>query len=322
MAKIFVGTDEEWDALIVGHLRSGAVLQSSLWLRVQQARGNLCVRILDENGLPSLWVSLPIMPLVSVWFCPKGPLILPNQSDWAEIVSLLKNIKHGTVLRIEPPQAFVGEQGAFSFVQRRDVSSAHTLMTKIVQDVDKLFKTFHEKTRYNIRVAEKHGISVKKLTGDELKKYEDRILSLYTMTGDRHEIAATPREDLRALFSVCDVWAAFSGETIVATSMHIGFGKILTYLHGASDYERRSMMGPYALHWAVLQDAALRGFELYDWWGIAPSGSENHRLAGVTRFKMGFGGEIFDSPGTFDAAIDPARFALYTALRRFRMRRP
>jgi lipid II:glycine glycyltransferase (peptidoglycan interpeptide bridge formation enzyme) len=318
MAKFFVGTDEEWDKLIVDHVQSGAVLQSSLWARVQHARGNSCVRILDENGAPTLWVSLPIMPLVSVWFCPKGPLVLPPESDWSEIVELLQSIKHATVLRVEPPHGFSFEQGNLNFVQRRDVSSSHTLMTKILPDTENLFKTFHEKTRYNIRVAEKHGIVVKKLSADEVVKFEDRILSLYTMTGSRHEIAATPREDLRALFSVCDVWAAFSDEDIIATSMQVGFGKILTYLHGASDYERRSMMAPYALHWAILQDAALRGFELYDWWGVAPSGSENHRLAGVTRFKMGFGGEVVDSPGTFDASIDPARFALYTALRRLR----
>jgi len=318
MAKFFVGTDEEWNQLIVDHVQSGAVLQSSLWAHVQQVRGNSCVRILDENGAPTLWVSLPIMPLVSVWFCPKGPLTLPPESDWAEVVELLQSVKHATVLRVEPPHGFNFEQGNLKFVQRRDVSSSHTLMTKIFSDTENLFKTFHEKTRYNIRVAEKHGIVVKKLDCVEVEKFADRILSLYTMTGDRHEIAATPREDLRALFSVCDVWAAFSGDDIIATSMQVGFGKILTYLHGASDYERRSMMAPYALHWAILQDAAARGFELYDWWGTAPVGSENHRLAGVTRFKMGFGGETVESPGTFDAAIDPTRFALYTALRRLR----
>lgn len=318
MAKIFLGTNEEWDALIVDHVRSGAVLQSSMWARVQQARGNACIKILDENGAPSLWVSLPIMPLVSVWFCPKGPLLLPPESDWEEIVRLLQSIKHATVLRIEPPCNLSLNQSNLQFIQRRDVSSSHTLMTKIFSDTETLFKTFHEKTRYNIRVAEKHGIVVKKLSVEEVVKFEDRILALYTMTGNRHEIASTPREDLRALFSDCDVWAAFSGNDIIATSMQIGFGKVLTYLHGASDYERRSMMAPYALHWAILQDAAVRGFELYDWWGTAPVGSENHRLSGVTRFKMGFGGETKESPGTFDAAIDPLRFALYTALRWFR----
>ncbi len=316
MAKFFVGTDEEWDCLIAGHNLSGAVLQSSVWARVQHARGNVCVRILDENGAPSLWVSLPIMPFVSVWFCPKGPISLPPQSDWVEIIGLLQSVKHRTVLRVEPPHGFDFEQGGLHFSARRDVSSSHTLLTKISLDTENLFKSFHEKTRYNIRVAEKHGIIVKKLSHEEVLKFEDKILALYTLTGDRHEIAATPRADLRALFSVCDVWAAFSGENVVATSLQIGFGKILTYLHGASDYERRSMMAPYALHWAVLQDAALRGFELYDWWGTAPLGAQNHRLSGVTRFKLGFGGDSAESPGTFDAGIDRVRFALYTALRR------
>lgn len=317
MVKIFNGTDEEWDQLVAaGQLYSGALLQSSLWAKVQQARGNVCVRLVDGNGAPSLWVALPIMPFIWVWYCPKGPRELFKKDEWGEVVSTLQKIKHAAILRIEPVHDFEMNQGALIFKRRADVSASNTLLTPILKNTDELFKSFHEKTRYNIRVAQKHGIVVKKISKTELPEFEDRILDLYSMTGNRHEISETPRKDLRALFEVADVWAAFSGDKIVATSIHIGFGAVMTYLHGASDYEFRSQMAPYALHWAALQDAAERGFELYDWWGTAPPNALEHRLIGVTRFKLGFGGELTASPGTFDAGIDRMRFGLYTALRR------
>jgi lipid II:glycine glycyltransferase (peptidoglycan interpeptide bridge formation enzyme) len=242
---------------------------------------------------------------------------MPHDSaDWQSMITLLQKIKHGSILRIEPPEAFELEQGRLHFLQRRDISPTHTLITDISADENSLLASFHEKTRYNIRVAAKHEVVVKKLSGDALAKYADEVLTLYEQTGDRHGIAPTPRKDLQALFGVCDVWVAMVQEKIIATSLHIGFGSTYTYLHGASDYESRSMMSPYALHWAAIQDARAAQFTKYDWWGIAPVDKPLHRLAGVTRFKLGFGGEIFESPGTFDAGIDRVRFGLYTAFRR------
>lgn len=315
-SKIFHGTDEEWDRLIEPHTMSGAVLQSSVWARIQTARGNTCARIIDANGTPSLWVALPIARWLWVWYCPKGPIALPDHSEWKSLVETLRGVKHASVIRIEPPHEFGQKQGGLFFKRRPDISPANTLVTHILKNEEELFKTFHEKTRYNIRVAAKHGVTVKKIGTEDLEKYREEILALYKKTGNRHGIAATPTEDMQALFSVCDVWGAFVEDKIVATSLQIGFGNTLTYLHGASDYEYRTFMAPYALHWAVLQDALARKFTRYDWWGIAPEGETHHKLSGVTRFKLGFGGEHLESPGTFDAGIDRMRFGLYTALRR------
>ncbi len=316
MARIFEGTDAAWDGMILAYRHSGVFLQSSAWARVQVARGNVCVRIVDASGAPSLWVALSVMRGLWVWYCPKGPILLPNSDEWQSIVAVLQEKKHASLIRIEPPHASHTDLISLKFSRRRDISPAHTLITHIDKNEDDLFASFHEKTRYNIRVAAKHGVVVKKITGAELKSCEREILSLYQETGNRHGIAAAPTEDLRALFAAGDVWAAFFENKIIATSLHTGCGSMMTYVHGASDYEHRSLMAPYALHWAVMREAHARGFELYDWWGAAPVGDSAHKLAGVTRFKVGFGGDFVSAPGTFEAGIDRVRFRLYTALRR------
>lgn len=319
MAKIFSGSDSEWDTLITPHLYSGAVLQSSVWARVQQARGNPCVRVVDDLGNPTLWVALPIKTGLWVWYSPKGPLAMPAADEWKAIVEILQKEKRASVLRIEPPHKFLLKQGDFIFSRRADISPTHSLLTDISVGEEKILKSFHEKTRYNIRVAAKHGVVVKRLSSEEIALHANEIFKLYHQTGGRHRIAATPSDDLRALFQVCDVWVAEHEGKILATSLHMKFGTMMTYLHGASDYEERAHMAPYALHWAVIQGAHQRGCEMYDWWGIAPTDDDiTHKLSGVTRFKLGFGGTRVQSSGTFDAGIDRIRFALYTALRRIK----
>ncbi len=314
MVKVFSGTDLEWDALVRRTECSGSFLQSSLWAAVQEKRRAICMRLIDGAKNPSLWIALPIKPLVWVWYCPKGPLILPTEShELRGIQAILQTKKRGALLRIEPQSAphFEGLPG-FKFRKRRDVSPSHTLVTSIAKSDDELFSSFHEKTRYNIRVAERHNIQVRKLIGDELAARADEIFSLYDQTGGRHKISPTPRIDMQAFFGIGDVWAAFYGEKIIATSIHIGFGSYMTYVHGASSYDHRALMSPYALQWNIIRAARDAGFSHYDWWGIAPENEPQHRLAGVTRFKLGFGGERVASVGTFDCGIDRITYALYT----------
>lgn len=315
MAKFFEGTDSEWDELFAGKNYSGLFLQSSLWFRIAAARGQRCVRVIDDAGDPSLWVSLKIIPGIWAWFCPKGPVFEMDADVFSKIVNLLQGEFHATIVRTEPAiNGYLVEAAT----KRKDVSPADTLITNLSEDFETLQKSFHEKTRYNIRVAERHGVAVRKLEREEAVARAKELFALYQKTGDRHAIQETPFTHMRALFEFGDIWVAEREGVIIATSVHIGFGDTMTYVHGASDYEAREAMGPYGLHAAAMRDAAARGFQRYDWWGVAPENQEKHRLAGVTRFKMGFGGVRESSPGTFDIPVDRARFALYTLLRRMR----
>lgn len=314
--RYFIGTDEAWDALVKKYDGvSGAFLQSAAWDRVLRARESVTVRLLDNNGEPSLWVRLRIAPLVWVWYCPKGPLALPHHDEWRSIIDLLQKKKHASILRIEPKNFEPLTTSDLRFLRRRDVSPAHSLVTDISQPEAALLSTFHEKTRYNIRVAEKHGVTVRRLSIHEALERIEKIMWLFAHTGGRHHINQIARAELEPALQVCDVWVAEHGGELIAAALLLGFGTTMTYVHGASNYERRNLMAPYALHWAALCDARQHGYTRYDWWGIAPTDAPQHRLAGVTRFKMGFGGTAILSAGTFDAIIDRVRGTLYTVAR-------
>src|SRR3989338_5647077 len=86
-----------------------------------------------------------------------------------------------------------------------------------------------------------------------------------------------------------------------------------TYLHGASSSEHREVMAPHLLYWRAIQEAKVRGFKSYDFWGI-----DEARWPGLTRFKLGFGGEQVEYPASVDIIYRPVLYGLYYLARLFR----
>ena len=72
-------------------------------------------------------------------------------------------------------------------------------------------------------------------------------------------------------------------------------------------------MAPYFLHWQIMRQAAVGGFAYYDWYGI-----DERKWPGVTRFKLGFGGELIEYPGAFDYPLQPRLYKLYKLARNLR----
>jgi lipid II:glycine glycyltransferase (peptidoglycan interpeptide bridge formation enzyme) len=126
---------------------------------------------------------------------------------------------------------------------------------------------------------------------------------------------------------------AYENTKPVACAVFARFGNMFTYLYGASDYEYRHLMAPYLLQWQGIKMGKSFGCEWYDFFGVAPRWTSDfrpqtldgsydydlkHQYAGVTRFKLGFGGTLSQAPGTFDAVIDAGKYKLYNFLRKLR----
>jgi len=113
---------------------------------------------------------------------------------------------------------------------------------------------------------------------------------------------------------------AYHDTTPIAAAIVGYFGDTATYLHGASSYEHRSLMGPYTLHWQIMQEAKRDGYHCYDFWGVAikqqSNKTTNQHWEGISRFKLGFGGKIMDYPGTFDLPVSRFWYILYRLGRR------
>ncbi|MFH2062539.1 MAG: peptidoglycan bridge formation glycyltransferase FemA/FemB family protein, partial [bacterium] len=188
------------------------------------------------------------------------------------------------------------------------------------------------KTRYNIRLAEKRGVTVRQadpLDGATYAKDIASFQSLLAETADRDEFRThSPdyyEQMLRSLavnksdeMSVRLFLAEHDGQPL-AGALVSGFGDMATYLHGASSSEKRELMAPHQLHWQIMLWAKQAGFRKYDFWGVAPEGAAaDHPWAGVTRFKLGFGGERKSYVGTWELPGHRFWYAAYRLAKRGR----
>lgn len=286
---------------------SGAFLQSKQWADFQRSTGR---EVIFVDGVGSFVINA----LPFGWkyaFCPKGPT--------ADVsVDALRKVAHdlGVVfLRVEPTPS-LHDSIAPSLRRTFEISPSHTLVTDLTKSEPDLLAAMHEKTRYNVRLAERKGVKIA-IGTDSI----DDVWPLFEQTASRGQFRLHPRTYYQKMLASGVVFIATAkvGERIVAANLMIDFDGTRTYLHGASGETHRNVMAPFLLHWELIRDAKRKGIEAYDWWGVAPEGAdESHPWNGITRFKLGFGGNRLDGPGTFDFVARPLEYTIYKLLRSIR----
>ena len=254
--------------------------------------------------------------------------------------------------RVEP--SFVNLKSKILNHKSSDVNPRATIILDLQKTEDELLAAMHEKTRYNIRLASKKDLKIVRLKDlnvlmSLMKKTGER--DKFRLHSENHykQVLSSPSVcQLSVEIETTDyglqTTAVNGGDSVVrspsavdhpsiATAVFVGFGDTFTYLFGASDYEYRNLMAPYLLQWEGIKLGKRLGYKFYDFFGIAPPKAEirnpnneirndnsysydlKHQYAGVTRFKMGFGGMVKESPGTFDLVVSPIKYKIYKIAR-------
>lgn len=269
-------------------MTSGKFLQSSEWEKFQISLGRKVFRI-DRI----LVIKMPLPFGLSYLYCPKN-----NVSDLDEIKELAR--KEKTIFfRCEPQTA-----PPKNFIKIKDTQPKCTLITDISKSEDELLTVMHEKTRYNIRLAERKKL---RITNDRF----DDFYNLLQKTSARQKIKLHSKNYYEKLAEFNEIFIAYHENSPVAAAMVNFYGDTATYLHGGSDEKYKNLMAPHLLHWEIIKTAKARGCRFYDWWGI-----DEKKWPGITRFKRGFGGEEFCAPGTYDMPFDKFWYFWYKLFRR------
>ncbi len=313
-------TPPAWNRAVLAHApASGAFLQSHEWGAFQQATGRE-VRRYESGDVVAQAVTRPLPGGFFGWdaFRCAG-----NGALREKMVGDLRTTR-GIFLHVEPATTHVGVE---NFQPLRPASSRqpqHTAIVDLAQTEDALLAAMHPKTRYNLRLAQKHGVAVRLGTGADFAAAWKIFAA--TATRDRFSLHARPYyETMLASLggpladggraSAHLVLAEHEGDLLAALLL-LRFGDTATYLHGASGDAKRNLMAPYALHAETMRFAKAAGCTAYDLWGVAPDNAPaNHPWAGITRFKTGFGGRRVNMPGAGELPLRPFWYTLYRLIK-------
>ena len=220
---------------------------------------------------------------------------------------------------------------AHGLVPAKTVQPRDTLLVELMPTEEALLADMHPKTRYNIRVAAKHGVAVREAEYANAHLFDhdiDLFWKLMAETTERDGFRPHPKSYYAKLLRTCSakkhqglfrsrlVFAEYRGEPAAAAIMG-AYGDTVTYLHGASSARLRHVMAPFALHWEMMREAKRQGYAKYDFWGVAPKDAPlGHPWAGITRFKVGFGGRRESYLGAWDLPGNGFWYNLYRAIRK------
>lgn len=320
----------------VGSREHSPFLQSWEWGEFQEKVSGKVWRLgVEDNGeiIASAKIIKKSLPIGKNYFyCGRGPVI--NNTELRiknyelrinEILDLLFGEteklarEEGTMfLRFDPlfkiENLPAGRQGLkFKITQTLDVQPSKTLILDLAKTEEDLLKEMHQKTRYNIRLAEKKGVKIVEAGKERFEEF----WHLLDQTSGRDKFRPHGRnyyEDmLKADKNFIKLFFAEYKNKPIAAGIFSFFGDTATYLHGGSADEYREAMAPHLLQWEVIKLAKSLGYKYFDFHGI-----DEEKWPGVTRFKMGFGGEEVNYPGTFDLIYDAAWYNVYKMIRKAR----
>ncbi|MBA2677787.1 MAG: peptidoglycan bridge formation glycyltransferase FemA/FemB family protein [Ktedonobacteraceae bacterium] len=317
----------DWDAFVSKHSQ-GHLLQSWGWGELKASSGwhPLRLALWDGSrivaGAQVLRKTAPHVPLRlgHLAYIPKGPVLDWGQAELCKAFFMQLNAylraQGALALHIEPAQELESPPG--ELVLKRlapvDVHSVpaiqplRTIVLDLAADEAVLLAQMKEKWRYNIRLGARKGVKVR--VASSLQDVRAWYALLQT-TGERDQFGVhTLDYYLRAwqIFAPDDCvrlfLAEYEGQLLAGIFVGL-FARQGLYLYGASSNEQRQLMPNYVLQWEAIRWAKRQGARLYDFWGIPETDEENEAMAGVYRFKRGWGGRVVRFSGCLEHAYHP-----------------
>ena len=348
--------DKKWNQIVASQDHA-PFLQSVEWREFQRTVGREVVETVSgDKGITGVCSAFRhnIPGRQKYWYVPRGPV---GEGVQSMMQSVLDHAREDGALfvRVDPVLGSVRSKEAMPIDSRlgpasdeccvtesqkiacapvRSLQPRHTLILDLSLGEEQLLAAMHSKTRYNIRLAQKHEVVVKKFSAGEDGADEALVqfVAMLAKTTERDGFAMHETSYYQKLFhgfagavrsktaAQVVLYLAYKDHAPIAGSLVMSFGDTVTYLHGASASESRELMAPYLVQWQAITEAMVAGYRHYDFCGIAPEGVLDHPWAGVTRFKKGFGGTELVYPESYDMILRPWWYRAYRLSQKLRGR--
>jgi len=305
------------------------VIQSWEWGEFRKSLGIPVLRygLYKKSQLSSVFqLTLHHIPFTKkfVGYLPKGPF--PDK-ELAEALTKIGQDHNCAFIKIEPDIEVTGNRLQ---VTGNLIKSPKPLFTKynfiidLTKSEEELLKNMHPKTRYNIKVAQKHNVRVEEKTDDQAFKI---YLKLYFETTKRQGYHGHNEEYHRKVWEtlkkadMARLLIAFYPKphtlnpTPLTAWMLLNFKDTLYYPYGGSSLIHREAMANNLLAWEAIKLGKKMGLKKFDMWGaLGPEANSSDPWFGFHRFKQGYGGELVEYIGTYDLIFNWPIYILFTAI--------
>jgi lipid II:glycine glycyltransferase (peptidoglycan interpeptide bridge formation enzyme) len=341
-----------WNSLI-SQMPTAHLLQTWEWAQLKAAYGWQPLPFVWQSGAGTHAAAMVLSKQVTgrgmaarlhLLYVPKGPLLDWNDVGWRrQVLTDLEAFarKEGAIfLKIDPDivvgtgvadettarQEPEGEAVVSEFKQRGWIFSSeqiqfrNTVMIDLTRSEGALLANMKPKTRYNVRLAEKKGVTVRRGSPSDISL----LYRMYAETSARDGFV------IRSEAYYTTVWRTFmlqspapnqpaaqaliaevDREPVAALFLYAFAGRAY-YLYGMSRELHREKMPNHLLQWQAIRSAKEQGCVSYDLWGAPDAFTEADPMWGVFRFKEGLGGEVVRTAGAWDFASSRLWYPVYT----------
>ncbi len=311
-AKENLDQAEEWDRGLLAWPAAN-LLQSHAWGAVQQRSGWALRRLLVQTprgALPVTTLFARVGPGGPArLYVPRGPVCAADDRDsFDRVATELRALGRSLgafVVEIEVPWEASEVAADHPLRELTRCPSRQPLATSVVDlrpAAEEIMASFHAKTRYNVRLAERKGVEVAVVGLSELN-------ACVRATERRQRIHLPSEQHLRCVLETLGERAWALGATVegevVSAVLLARFGDRVVYLYGGGTERHRQFMPNHLLHWRAMMLARQEGCRSYDLWGIPEDDRPDHPWVGLAQFKLGFGGTRVDYAGCWQQQLRP-----------------
>lgn len=328
--------DVAWDDFLV-RLPAGHHVQTSLWAQVKASLGWRFARVVatrDEHivgGAQLLFRKVPVAGWVG--YVPKGPVF--SQAEQPVCRAVVEEIlqaarsRHVRYLIVQPAEntrtLTKTLHSAGFHPSTVEAAPTASVIVDLQPSLDQLLARMKPNTRYNIRLAERRGVRVRKGRAADLPIFH----ALLAATGERQGFSAYDLAYFQELWRAfadrgwVTLFVAETASEVVSATLAVAFGN--TVVNKLSVWSGRfgSHKPNEALQWAVMQWAKKQGYRYYDLEGIERSAARailqgespaETEIDSVSHFKLRFGGDVVLYPAGYEHVYNPFTRWAYTAV--------
>ena len=307
--------------------KKGHFLQSPEWAKLKSDWKNEVIIVEDENGniTGAMSVLIRHVPFFrsTIMYSPRGPVCdVHDKKVFKELIDSAKELAkkyNAFILRMDPDVPNTDEEfkqmaieNGFKLKENvKDfdevIQPRYVFRLNVAgKTEEELLKSFHEKTRYNIRLATRKGVTVRDGNREDLKTFHKIMIE----TGVRDDFLIRPLEYFEKMYDCMApnylrlIMAEYEGK-IISAVIAIYYGNKVWYLYGASSNEHRNVMPNYLLQWEMIKWALEKKCDIYDFRGVSGHVDENHPQYGIYKFKKGFNGDFVEFVGEIYMILKP-----------------